>query len=748
MRTHPRCGWLLVWGGLLIAVHGSAQTVSLGVAWDRASTRPALASSVAPGNYAPGNITDADPATGWMCGGAGGMVWVDLGARLRLAAVGHDLRLENAGTPTSDIVAYTPSGWQTVATHSGAAGAPGVPAYFQSVTNTRYIGLASSGWLAAGGTDTNSWANQRAQVNAFQAYNAGFRPKRNGQDLLLQDFCVFYRNGYTYCVPMMKMSSNQGVYVSRSRDLVQWEDLGIAVRTRTAEDACMVWAPHVVEENGRYYMFYTGVTCPQSGQWCQRICVASTLNPDDPANWERTHDVQFVVAGTAQSWFRPDHAGHVWTDSAWADCRDPMVFRHKGRWYMFYSGMDTTGGICGVATAPAITGPWRDYGAVLRVSHGIPESCFVVEDPEGGFVMVFNHASQEPDRGIKIARGSALLPSSGQVPFTNVELLSTSTANGFPGWAHEFLPGTQPGELLGAALMGYWVFFQDAQFVKEPNGWTIGAIAEPMVNTAPTQIALQIGQDPFVADGQTLHTVTLVADDADGVADLRDMRVMFNMDLGDRTRARGYLIWGQTAADVGYYGPQEILGMAEGGGVWGWQNNDWGHTYITPVACRTGVSGRQRTVTWTFNVRLQWYTDGPRTGNYAGAFVRDKQTTTGWVHHPLNFGVSGPLPTPTLTPTPTLSPTRTPHPSATPSPTRVLGDAIPSNNLGHTIRRWTVHGHQRDAGNGIGLRASAAVGQTGSECLSDNMGRNACLGFFAPDLPTSTPRPVPIYSVW
>ncbi len=274
---------------------------------------------------------------------------------------------------------------------------------------------------------------------------------------------------------MMKDFCNEGITLARSDDLIYWDHLGTALTNRTAEDKSMVWAPHVVKAKEIYYMFYTGVTTPAAGGWCQRILVASSKTPDDPKSWQRATNVQFMVGGKAQNWFRPDHPGSVWSDQAWADCRDPMVFEKSGTWHMFYSGHDQGLGICGVATAPAILGPWTDRGAVLHVPDGtIPESCFVVEDPAGGYVVVFNHAGK--GSGIKVARGKSLVPVEGKPPFANIEILLDSTKPGLKGWAHEFLP-RKDKSWWAAYLTGYFITFEPAGFVKEPRGWTLGPVS-------------------------------------------------------------------------------------------------------------------------------------------------------------------------------------------------------------------------------------------------------------------------------
>jgi len=304
-----------------------------------------------------------------------------------------------------------------------------------------------------------------------------WHPQRNGKDLRLQDFCFFEYQGKTIIASMMKDFCHQGIVLACSDDLVQWKDLGTALTHRTPEDKSMVWAPYVVQSKGVFYMFYTGVTTPKAGGWCQHILVSSSKTPDDPKSWQGSTHVQFNVSGKVQNWFRPDHPGSVWSDQAWADCRDPMLLEKNGTWHLFYSGHDEGAGICGVATAPSILGPWTDRGAVLKVPDGtIPESCFVVTDPEGGYVMVFNHAGK--GGGIKVARSTSLVPVNGRPPFTNVEILLDSTKQRLKGWAHEFRQRNHKS-LLAAYLTGYFITFEEARFVKEPRGWTIGPNVNP-----------------------------------------------------------------------------------------------------------------------------------------------------------------------------------------------------------------------------------------------------------------------------
>jgi len=499
--------WLIACGILSV---GAIAQVDIGTGWDRAAGRPAWASSTWGDNVA-GNAVDASTYTAWNSLESRGFLWVDLGARMRIVAIGQDLSLPTKIGASTDLIGFGSEGWHVASTVLSTTTCAGLLADTTVELNCRSVGLQSSGYIQTG--NRSSWKDERASLSTFKAYQAGWRPKKGAADVRLQDFCLFQHGGKMYIASMMKDYCSQGIIIGRSDDLWHWNEIGKAVTTRTAEDACMVWAPHVVEDAGVCYMFYTGVTCPQSGAWCQRILVATTTDPDNPSTWQRNTSVQFDVAGTIQSWFRPSHAGAVWTDSGWADCRDPMVMKHGDTWYLFYSGRDAGFGICGVATAPDILGPWVDHGAVLKTPDPtIPESCFVLEDPDGTFVMTLNHAAG--GGGIKIARSGSLLPVAGQPSFQNMEILSSSTVPGLAGWAHEFLPGipapagvwamstpanacsleeedwikvrfprTQEGGLLAAYLTGYYVNLQDARFVKEPLGWTIGGCPDSLPST-------------------------------------------------------------------------------------------------------------------------------------------------------------------------------------------------------------------------------------------------------------------------
>lgn len=411
------------------------------------------------------NAIDSSPDTAWQAADNDAVFWIDLNAKFRLAGISHLMRTAK-DTPAAGEVVVWHDGWKAVKKTVGG----GKPVAIALDASAQYIGIRSSA-----GT-----AGAPLILNEFLAFQAGWRPQRDGKDLRLQDFCFFRHKGWTYIASMMKDFCHQGITLARSRDLIHWKPLGIAVDTRTPEDKSMLWAPHVVEHAGKFHMFYTGVTEPQKGQWNQKILVATTEDPDNAKQWQRNTQVKFVVDGKVESWFRPSHAGHVWSETTWADCRDPMVYHDEKTktWYMFYSGTDTTGGIVGVATAPDILGPWEDRGPVLCVNRGVPESAFVVPDPKGGYVMVVNHSTPDrKDGGIKVARATSLAPENGKPSFGNIELLEHSATPGLGGWAHEFAVQRE-GTVLAAYLTGYWINFQDARLVEGKNGWTLAGIPD------------------------------------------------------------------------------------------------------------------------------------------------------------------------------------------------------------------------------------------------------------------------------
>ena len=130
---------------------------------------------------------------------------------------------------------------------------------------------------------------------------------------------VFFNRGYIgYEWDTMPVQTvGHGV----SDDLINWtwETPCLSVDPSEFENY-QVWSPGVVEKDGTYYMYYTGVrySCAQA------ICLATSK---DLYNWERYEGNPIVKPGP---W-------GPWDIGCWSDCRDSMVFIDSdGTAYMYY----------------------------------------------------------------------------------------------------------------------------------------------------------------------------------------------------------------------------------------------------------------------------------------------------------------------------------------------------------------------------------------------------------------------------
>jgi arabinan endo-1,5-alpha-L-arabinosidase len=108
------------------------------------------------------------------------------------------------------------------------------------------------------------------------------------------------------------------VPVARSSDLVAWEILGDALPERPAWSRSTwqcAWAPHVVQQDGTFYMFYSAMEDGRSGMW---LSVATSRTPSGPF---RDTGTPLVRA--------PGYAAI-----------DPMAFHDpaRGGWFLFWGG--------------------------------------------------------------------------------------------------------------------------------------------------------------------------------------------------------------------------------------------------------------------------------------------------------------------------------------------------------------------------------------------------------------------------
>ncbi len=247
----------------------------------------------------------------------------------------------------------------------------------------------------------------------------------------LKDHTVFTFDG-RYYLASIDISDNTHFAYGVSDDLCGWTTLNpiLAQRPALPWNETVIWAPDVLCENGVCYMFYTSVESTIT----QRIALATSTNPAEPASW--VVDTSFV--------FTPTHSGAVWSENTWADMRDPHVFRLDGLYYLLYTGRDVDGGIVGLATAPSLTGPWQDFGSILTLESGMPESPTMFQ-ANGGFYLLYNRAGAGAASGEKYRFG----PAPGGPWSAEMSV--------FPaGWAHEVWSGLD-GKIYGSYLTNYTV---------------------------------------------------------------------------------------------------------------------------------------------------------------------------------------------------------------------------------------------------------------------------------------------------
>jgi len=283
-------------------------------------------------------------------------------------------------------------------------------------------------WLIFLGTVLSIWAwggAVQAAPRAAACQKPGWFPTTFG----LKDHSVFWYDGFYYLISIYVESQDRFVY-GRSPDLCTWEELGFVLTPRPPgswEDMA-IWAPFVHQESGVYYMYYTGVKRVANWLGPQSIMLATSTNPADPNSWQP----QGMI-------FQPNHPGMVWQSNQWADCRDPTVIKIGSTYYLYYTGLDQAGGIVGIATATSPVGPWTDWGAILTLTNGMPESSTLAA--HGGSYYLFYHDTSQGER-FRIGPGPT-------GPWTQAYVFA-------PGWAHEVWQG-QDGYSYASFLTNYTV---------------------------------------------------------------------------------------------------------------------------------------------------------------------------------------------------------------------------------------------------------------------------------------------------
>ncbi len=180
-----------------------------------------------------------------------------------------------------------------------------------------------------------------------------------------------------------------------SSDLVHWEPRGAIFPFQPAWSDGAFWAPELVGDRGRFFVFYVArarggtlsiavATAPDPrGPWVDHgPILTEPLGSIDPCFTRDEHGQPFLIwktDGNSQSqptpiWAQPltpdllHLTGHrtqlITNDQPWEAgiVEGPYIFRHAGRFFLFYAGNSCCGRECnyaeGVARADHLLGPW------------------------------------------------------------------------------------------------------------------------------------------------------------------------------------------------------------------------------------------------------------------------------------------------------------------------------------------------------------------------------------------------------
>lgn len=155
---------------------------------------------------------------------------------------------------------------------------------------------------------------------------------------------------------------------ARTLTSAPWTKQPHALEADLAGGETILWAPHVIEHQGVYYMFYTGGGADHT-QFQIKLATSTNL-----INWQR-------------------HPQPLFTDGY--EARDPFVMRQGDRWVMYYTATsEPSGGNFSVAyrtstdlihwSARAIA--YRDFW--WGTWGGNTESPFVLARPEGYYLFI------------------------------------------------------------------------------------------------------------------------------------------------------------------------------------------------------------------------------------------------------------------------------------------------------------------------------------------------------------------------
>ena len=184
----------------------------------------------------------------------------------------------------------------------------------------------------------------------------GFAPRGTR----IGDFCLIWRNDechFFYIDARLNQHSRTWGHALHfghavTKDFAHWRVLEPALFIDPGHwDGRAIWAPNLIERNGTYYMFYTGLSATLS----QAIGVAVS---DDLIHWQRYYGNPVLSPG-GFDWCH-------WSRETLANCRDPHVLQRRNECVLYYTALCKTGEVCVAAAKSANLFDWTDCGPVIR----------------------------------------------------------------------------------------------------------------------------------------------------------------------------------------------------------------------------------------------------------------------------------------------------------------------------------------------------------------------------------------------
>jgi len=206
----------------------------------------------------------------------------------------------------------------------------------------------------------------------------------------LADFCIIRYGRHFHLFHIPRVPGNNCIHLANehwfghavSEDLNTWNTCSPPFTTQPSNyfESAHIWAPFVFEQDGVFYMYYTGL----SGEPSQVLCLATSTDPNLNV-WHRYEGNPILPLG-GFDWHWKNEQGHL------RQGRDPHVLRVNKHFLMAYTTMHTNG-------CPVVGGlvsndlkRWEDIGPILyrpmQIGGWMPESVNIQPLPDGQWALI------------------------------------------------------------------------------------------------------------------------------------------------------------------------------------------------------------------------------------------------------------------------------------------------------------------------------------------------------------------------